>query len=164
MAATFSLLKRYVLVDPHMAALPSTRSARCCAQDLVGAAGDAEAGAADPLRLEVRGVPALLFMMPAAPFSSMANAPLSCILGAATILMIDDSGPAFGPSTARSRCGSASAQALLLDVPVGDLGADLLVRIAGPSSRSVSRAELHAVDIRGRPTAGPTASRSFQGG
>jgi hypothetical protein len=36
-------------------------------------------------------------MMPAGPISSMAKAPMSCILGAATILMIEDSGPGVWP-------------------------------------------------------------------
>ena len=35
--------------------------------------------------------------MPAGPISSIAMAPRSCILGAATTLMIDDSGPGVWP-------------------------------------------------------------------
>ena len=36
-------------------------------------------------------------MMPAGPISSMAKAPISCILGAATILTIEASGPGVSP-------------------------------------------------------------------
>src|SRR5258708_9218410 len=125
---TLQLVERHVLVDPDVGRHAQHALGHDVAQDLVGAAGDAEARAADPLRLEARGM-RHVFLHDAARAHQL-HGEGAHVLHLGRRHDLDDR--RFGARRLAlgergERAIARQLQALLLDVPVADLAAHLLI-------------------------------------